>query len=162
MFVPASRSGSFNAHLSGMPSSPTAVNASPIKVRDAAATSCSATTISQSMTGLAARPGTEVLATCSMATTGTPTAAFASASRARPPAPAAGLGGGRQHHARLARQLGDPANVLACGCRAQLGPIAAGKFPEPVGLLSIPAAQRVGATLLGPARPGGRRLGGHP
>jgi hypothetical protein len=37
----------------------------------AAATSFSATTMSQSMTGLAANPGTEVLPTCSMATTGT-------------------------------------------------------------------------------------------
>jgi hypothetical protein len=36
----------------------------------AAATSFSATTMSQSMTGLAANPGTEVLPTCSMATTG--------------------------------------------------------------------------------------------
>jgi hypothetical protein len=35
--------------------------------------------MSQSMTGLAARPGTEVLPTCSMATTGTPAAAIAPA-----------------------------------------------------------------------------------
>ena len=38
---------------------------------DAALTCSSSTTMSQSMTGLAARPGTAVLPTCSMATTGT-------------------------------------------------------------------------------------------
>jgi hypothetical protein len=48
-----------------------------VRACDAAATSCPATTISQSMTGLAARPSTEVLPTCSMATTGTPAAAIA-------------------------------------------------------------------------------------
>ena len=51
----------------------------PARTCDAAATSCPSTTMSQSITGLAASPGTAVLPTCSMDTTGTPAASMASA-----------------------------------------------------------------------------------
>src|SRR5580692_5640333 len=79
VLVPARRCGSLKAHLSGMPRSPRGLNPSPVRACAAAAASCPATTMSQSMTGLAARPGTDVLPTCSMASTGTPAAAIASA-----------------------------------------------------------------------------------
>ena len=62
-----------------MPRSPRGVNPSPVRACDAAAASGSATIMSQSMTGLAASPGTEVLPMCSMAATGTPAAAMAAA-----------------------------------------------------------------------------------
>ena len=77
VFVPVRCAGSLKAQRSGIPSSPSGAKPRPVRTPDAAATSCSATTMSQSMTGLAARPGTEVLPTCSMATTGTSAAAIA-------------------------------------------------------------------------------------
>ena len=49
--------------------------------------------MSQSMTGLAARPGTEVLPTCSIATTGTPAASMAAAYSARRRSKRAGQAG---------------------------------------------------------------------
>src|SRR5215469_3520260 len=58
--------------LVGVPSSPPGVNPSPVRARDAAATSFRATTTSQAIAGLAASPGTDVLPTCSIDTTGTP------------------------------------------------------------------------------------------
>src|SRR5215469_14415616 len=66
-----------------MPSSPSGVNPSDTKTRLAAVTSASPTTMSQSMMGLAARPGTDVLPTCSIATTGTPASSIAVAYRSR-------------------------------------------------------------------------------
>src|SRR5215471_12217013 len=66
-----------------MPSSPSGVKPSDITTVLAAATWLSRTTMSQSMMGLAARPGTDVLPTCSIATTGTPALAIAAAYSSR-------------------------------------------------------------------------------
>lgn len=54
-----------------MPSSPNGWKPRPTKTSDAGATWSAVTTMSQSMIGLLASPGTEVLPTCSMATTST-------------------------------------------------------------------------------------------
>jgi hypothetical protein len=64
--------GCLNAHCCGIPSSPTGRNPRATSTSDAASTCCSTTTMSQSMTGFAAKPGTAVLPTCSIATNGTP------------------------------------------------------------------------------------------
>jgi hypothetical protein len=66
-----------------MPSSPSGLKPSATKVCEAAMTAGWATTMSQSMTGLAASPGTAVLPTCSIAVTGTPAAAMAPAYSSR-------------------------------------------------------------------------------
>lgn len=83
MLVRRQPSGWAKAQRSGISSSPNARNPNPTSTFEAAPTRSAATTMSTSMTGFAASPGTAVLPTCSIPTTGTPAAASAAAYRPR-------------------------------------------------------------------------------
>jgi hypothetical protein len=104
------------------PVRPPGVKPSDTRTLLAAVTSALPTTMSQSMTGLAARPGTDVLPTCLIALTGTRAAAMAAAYSARKASKRSGQEGSYSTTARSSRHKADSTPTLALGLALLGGP----------------------------------------